>query len=137
MVLAAMAFRRVQRAMVLCRHFETDAGRCWRRRHRDGRSDVSDALRAKVYVVHRRDKLRASKIMQEKAFRNEKIEFIWNTASKEILGSPEEGVNGVRLRNCKRGEEQIFPCAGVFVAIGHKPNTDCSKASWTWTRLVT
>ena len=78
----------------------------------------------KVYVVHRRDKLRASKIMQEKAFRNEKIEFIWNTAVQEIVGTQEEGVTGVRLRNLLTGDEQIFPCAGVFVAIGHRPNTD-------------
>src|SRR5688500_4487979 len=79
---------------------------------------------AQVYVVPRRDKLRASKIMQEKAFRNEKIEFIWNTAVREILGTPEEGVTGVRLENLKTGDERIFPCSGVFVAIGHKPNTD-------------
>ena len=82
---------------------------------------------AKVYVVHRRDKLRASKIMQEKAFRNEKIEFIWNTAVQEILGTPEDGVTGVRLRNLQTGEERNFDCAGVFVAIGHKPNTDLFK----------
>ena len=79
---------------------------------------------AKVYVVHRREKLRASKIMQEKAFRNEKIEFIWNTAVQEIVGSQEEGVTGVRLRNLKTGDESIFACSGVFVAIGHKPNTE-------------
>jgi thioredoxin reductase (NADPH) len=81
----------------------------------------------KVYVVHRRDKLRASKIMQDKAFRNEKIEFIWNTAVEEILGSLEEGVTGVRLRNLETGDEHVFPCAGVFVAIGHKPNTELFK----------
>ena len=79
---------------------------------------------AKVYVVHRRDKLRASKIMQEKAFRNEKIEFIWDSAVEEIVGTPDEGVTGVRLRNLKTHEEMIFPCSGVFVAIGHRPNTD-------------
>src|SRR5438034_978250 len=79
---------------------------------------------SRVYVVHRRDKLRASKIMQEKAFRNEKIEFIWNTAVAEILGTPQDGVTGVRLKDLKHGEETVFPCAGVFVAIGHKPNTD-------------
>lgn len=79
---------------------------------------------SKVYVVHRRDKLRASKIMQEKAFRNEKIEFIWNTALVEILGTEEHGVTDVRLRNLQNGEERIFPCSGVFVAIGHKPNTE-------------
>jgi thioredoxin reductase (NADPH) len=82
---------------------------------------------AKVYVVHRRDKLRASKIMQEKAFQNEKIEFIWNTGVQEILGTPDEGVTGVRLRNLQTGEEQVFPCQGVFVAIGHKPNTELFK----------
>lgn len=82
---------------------------------------------AKVYVVHRRDKLRASKIMQEKAFRNEKIEFIWNSAVDEILGTPEEGVTAVRLRNLQTGDEREFPCAGVFVAIGHKPNTELFK----------
>src|SRR5215216_866479 len=78
----------------------------------------------KVFVVHRRDKLRASKIMQAKAFQNEKIDFIWNTAVDEIVGTRDEGVTGVRLRNLETGEEQVFPCAGVFVAIGHKPNTD-------------
>jgi len=82
---------------------------------------------AKVYVVHRRDKLRASKIMQEKAFRNEKIEFIWNTAVDEILGNNEHGVTGVHLRNLVNGEEGDFPCSGVFVAIGHKPNTELFK----------
>jgi thioredoxin reductase (NADPH) len=82
---------------------------------------------AKVYVVHRRDKLRASKIMQDKAFRNEKIEFIWNNAVQEILGNNDHGVTGVRLRNLVSGEEQIFPCAGVFIAIGHKPNTELFK----------
>ena len=79
---------------------------------------------AKVHVVHRRDKLRASKIMQEKAFQNEKIEFIWNTAVQEILGTMEDGVTGVRLRNLQTREERIFECSGVFVAIGHRPNTD-------------
>src|SRR6185503_13036363 len=82
---------------------------------------------AKVYVVHRRDKLRASKIMQEKAFRNEKIEFVWNTAVDEILGTPEDGVTAVRLRNLQTGEVSEFPCSGVFVAIGHKPNTELFK----------
>lgn len=82
---------------------------------------------AKVYVVHRRDRLRASKIMQEKAFRNEKIEFIWDTGVQEILGTQEDGVTGVHLKNLKTGEERVFPCAGVFVAIGHKPNTDLFK----------
>jgi len=82
---------------------------------------------AKVYVVHRRDKLRASKIMQEKAFGNEKIEFIWNSELVEILGTMEDGVTGVRLRNLQTSEESILDCAGVFVAIGHKPNTELFK----------
>jgi thioredoxin reductase (NADPH) len=79
---------------------------------------------SRVFVVHRRDKLRASKIMQEKAFHNPKLEFIWDTAVEEILGSLAEGVTGVRLRNLRTEEERIFPCSGVFVAIGHKPNTE-------------
>src|SRR4026209_138630 len=62
---------------------------------------------AKVYVVHRRDKLRASKIMQEKAFSNEKIEFIWDSGVEEILGTQEHGVTGVRLRNLQTGEERM------------------------------
>lgn len=82
---------------------------------------------SRVYVVHRRDKLRASKIMQEKAFKNDKIEFIWNTDVTEILGTPEHGVTDVRLRQIKTGEERIFSCAGVFVAIGHRPNTNLFK----------
>lgn len=82
---------------------------------------------SRVYVVHRRDKLRASKIMQDKAFANEKLEFIWNTSVEEILGTPADGVTGVRLRDLQTGEQRDFPCAGVFVAIGHKPNTDLFK----------
>lgn len=77
-----------------------------------------------VTVIHRRDTLRASKIMQDKAFKNEKINFIWNTGVEEILGTPQTGVVGVRIKNLKTGEESIFPCEGVFIAIGHKPNTD-------------
>jgi thioredoxin reductase (NADPH) len=82
---------------------------------------------SKVYLVHRRDKLRASKIMQDKAFHNKKIEFLWNSAVDEILGEPEAGVTDVRLRNLKTGEARTLPCAGVFIAIGHKPNTDLFK----------
>ena len=79
---------------------------------------------ARVFVIHRRDKLRASKIMQEKAFRNDKIEFVWDSEVTEILGTAEQGVTGVRLRNLAGDEKRTFPCDGVFVAIGHKPNTD-------------
>lgn len=81
----------------------------------------------RVTVVHRRDSLRASKIMQDKAFKNDKIDFIWDTAVEEILGSREAGVTGVRLKDLKTGEEREFPCEGVFVAIGHQPNTDLFK----------
>ncbi|MFN2453136.1 MAG: thioredoxin-disulfide reductase [Pyrinomonadaceae bacterium] len=82
---------------------------------------------SRVTVVHRRDTLRASKIMQEKAFNNDKIDFMWNTGIEEVLGSPETGVTGVRLRDTESGEERVFPCEGVFIAIGHKPNTDLFK----------
>jgi thioredoxin reductase (NADPH) len=82
---------------------------------------------SKVYVIHRRDKLRASKIMQDKAFQNEKIEFVWNTEVKEILGEPQSGVSGVSLRNVQTKEERVLPCSGVFIAIGHKPNTALFK----------
>ena len=81
----------------------------------------------RVFVVHRRDKLRASKIMQDKAFRNDKIEFIWNTDLTAIMGTSEQGVTGVHLRNVETGEERVFDCEGVFIAIGHKPNTDLFK----------
>ena len=76
---------------------------------------------AKVSVVHRRDKLRASKIMQDRALHNEKISFIWNTVVEDILGS--EVVTGARLKNVVTGKIADIPCAGVFVAIGHRPNT--------------
>jgi thioredoxin reductase (NADPH) len=79
---------------------------------------------SRVTVIHRRDRLRASKIMQDKAFKNPKIDFLWDTVVTEIVGNDEQGVTGVRIRNVKTGEERIFPCEGVFVAIGHKPNTE-------------
>ena len=76
---------------------------------------------SKVSVVHRRDKLRASKIMQDRAFKNEKIAFIWNSVVEEIYGH--EIVSGVRLRNVVTGRQTEMKTAGVFVAIGHVPNT--------------
>lgn len=79
---------------------------------------------ARVTVVHRREKLRASKIMQEKGFKNSKIDFIWNAEVTEILGTQETGVTGVRLLDTVTGAESEFACEGVFVAIGHKPNTE-------------
>lgn len=78
---------------------------------------------SRVTIIHRRDHLRASKIMQEKARKNEKIDFLWDTEVREILGSPETGVTGVRLFNNRTNEESVFQCEGVFVAIGHEPNT--------------
>jgi thioredoxin reductase (NADPH) len=76
---------------------------------------------SKVTVVHRRESLRASKIMQDRATNNAKIEFIWNSAVEEILGT--ESVTGVRLKNLVDGKTQEVKCEGVFVAIGHEPNT--------------
>jgi thioredoxin reductase (NADPH) len=74
-----------------------------------------------VYVVHRRDRLRAEKIFQERAFRNEKIEFIWNTVVTDILGDGR--VTGVRLRNIKTEEESTMEADGVFIYVGVIPNT--------------
>jgi len=78
-----------------------------------------------VTVIHRRDTLRASKIMQDRALNNPKISFIWDTGVEEILG--ENAVKGVRLKNLKTGKESEFPAEGVFVAIGHEPNTGFLK----------
>ena len=74
-----------------------------------------------VSLVHRRDKLRASKIMQDRAMKNEKISFVWNSVVEDILGA--DVVTGVRLRNVVTGKTVDMSCAGVFVAIGHRPNT--------------
>jgi thioredoxin reductase (NADPH) len=75
----------------------------------------------RVFVVHRRDKLRASKIMQDRAFKNERISFIWNSVIEDILGN--DVVTGVRLKNVVMGTTTTLPVSGVFVAIGHRPNT--------------
>jgi thioredoxin reductase (NADPH) len=75
----------------------------------------------KVSLVHRRDKLRASRIMQDRAMKNEKVSFIWNSVVEDILGH--DVVTGVRLKNVVTGKTSEVPCAGVFVAIGHRPNT--------------
>jgi thioredoxin reductase (NADPH) len=76
-----------------------------------------------VYVVHRRDKLRASKVMQDKAFANPRIEFIWNTVVEEIHDADTGEVTGVALRDLVTGERSNLAVDGVFVAIGHTPNT--------------
>jgi len=76
-----------------------------------------------VVVVHRRDTLRASKIMQERALKNPRIRFIWDSELVEVLGIEENKVRGVRLKNLKTGEISEHATAGVFIAIGHQPNT--------------
>ncbi|MCO6509765.1 MAG: thioredoxin-disulfide reductase [Aridibacter famidurans] len=82
---------------------------------------------SKVTIVHRRDEFRASAIMQDRALKDPKIEVLWNTEVREILGSQDEGVTSVRLYNNVSGEETDFATGGVFIAIGHKPNTDLFK----------
>ena len=77
-------------------------------------------------MVVRRDELRASKAMQERVFANEKIEVLWNSKPNEILGDI-DGVNGLRIEDSKSGETKDIELMGVFLAIGHKPNTDLFK----------
>jgi len=78
---------------------------------------------SKVSVIHRRDSLRASKIMQDRAFKNEKVEFIWNSVVEEILGEKGKGVTGVKLKNIETEQITEMKIDGVFIAIGHNPNT--------------
>lgn len=80
---------------------------------------------SKVTLVHRRDKLRASKIMQDRAMGNEKIAFQWNSQLDEVLG--DEVVTGIRVRNTQTHQTEDIPLSGVFVAIGHTPNTSLFK----------
>ena len=82
---------------------------------------------SKVTVIHRRDKLRASKIMQDRAFKNPKIEFIWDTVVDEIHDVEAKNVRSIKLTNLKTKEVRDFKCDGVFVAIGHEPNTQIFK----------
>jgi thioredoxin reductase (NADPH) len=91
-----------------------------------GDSAVEEALfltrfASEVTIIHRRDKLRASNIMAERAFKNEKIRIQWDSVVEEILG--EEKVEGVRIRNVKTGEESVIKCEGYFAALGHIPST--------------
>lgn len=79
----------------------------------------------RVTVIHRRDTLRASKIMQDRAKQNDKIKFAWDSFVEEVQG--EEIVTGITVRNTKTQQSNLIPCAGVFVAIGHRPNTDIFK----------
>ncbi len=79
----------------------------------------------KVTVIHRRDKLRASKIMQERAFKNNKIEFVWDSEIVDVIG--ENSVTGIKIKNIKTNQVSEMEIQGLFIAIGHKPNTDFLK----------
>lgn len=81
----------------------------------------------RVRVLHRRDQLRASKILQERAFQNEKMEFIWNTVPTEIVGNAEGKVIGVKTQNTVTGAEEYLETDGVFIFVGHIPNNDLLK----------
>ncbi len=78
-------------------------------------------------MVHRRDKLRASMIMQERALANSKIQMEWNSTLDEVLGNDKEGVTGTRLKATTDGASRELGASGVFLAIGHTPNTDLLK----------
>jgi thioredoxin reductase (NADPH) len=80
-----------------------------------------------VYLIHRRDTLRASKIMAERTLANPKIKPVWNSVVTEVLDVKQDKVTGVRLKNVSSGKESTLDCAGVFVAIGHVPNTQLFK----------
>jgi thioredoxin reductase (NADPH) len=77
-----------------------------------------------VYMVHRRDSLRASKIMQERALKNPKIQMKWNRVLKEVIGNDKDGVTAARLASTVQAADEEVACSGVFLAIGHTPNTD-------------
>jgi thioredoxin reductase (NADPH) len=79
----------------------------------------------KVTVIHRRDTLRASKIMQDRAFANDRIEFLWDTVVTDLLG--DETLTGAKMENVRTGERSELALSGLFVAIGHRPNTDLFK----------
>jgi thioredoxin reductase (NADPH) len=80
-----------------------------------------------VHLIHRRNSLRASKIMAERALSNPKIKPIWDSAVTEVLDVQQDKVTAVKLKNLRTGEESTLPCAGVFIAIGHVPNTTVFK----------
>jgi thioredoxin reductase (NADPH) len=80
-----------------------------------------------VYMIHRRDSLRASKIMSDRALANPKIKPIWDSVVTEVLDVKQDKVTGVRVKNLKTNAESVVDCAGVFVAIGHVPNTNIFK----------
>ena len=76
-----------------------------------------------VSIVHRRDQLRASKIMQDRLFRNPKVKFVWNSVVSDVLDVERGEVTGIKLKDAKTGNETIKDCDGVFIGIGHSPNT--------------
>ena len=100
-----------------------------------GNSAVEEAMyltnhAKKVYVVHRGDKFKAEKILQERLFKNEKIEVIWNHQLDEVLGTENpKSVTGARLKNSITGEKKDMNIDGIFIAIGHKPNSDLFKTT--------
>lgn len=85
----------------------------------------------KVTVIHRRDELRASAIMAERAKKNDKIDFIWDTVVDEVIGTKESGVSALKLRNLKTGEVNFLNVSALFVAIGHIPNTQIFQGQLT------
>ncbi len=98
-----------------------------------GNTAVEEALyltnhASKVTLIHRRDELRAEKILQDRLFRNPKVEILWDTVLDEVLGEEDPlGVTGIRVRNVKTGDTQDIALDGVFIAIGHRPNTEMFK----------
>jgi thioredoxin reductase (NADPH) len=84
-------------------------------------------MASKVTVIHRRDKLRASMVMQQRAIANPKIAWAWNQGVEEVLGDKKSGVRGVRTKDTKTGEIRELPLGGLFIAIGHDPNTQLFK----------
>jgi thioredoxin reductase (NADPH) len=85
-------------------------------------TDYLTKFASKVYVIHRRDELRASKIMQERVLSNAKVQMVWNSVVVDVLG--EKVITAVRLKNLKTNEVRDLPCGGLFLAIGHTPNTE-------------
>ncbi|MEY3533490.1 MAG: thioredoxin-disulfide reductase, partial [Pseudomonadota bacterium] len=98
-----------------------------------GNTAVEEALfltnfASKVTLIHRRDSLRAEKIMQDRLFKNPKVELVWNSEVTEVQGTEAPvGVTGVKTRNLQTGAEAVIPCAGFFVAIGHAPASELVK----------
>lgn len=99
-----------------------------------GDSAVEEALfltrfATRVWLVHRRDELRASKIMQKRLLAEPRVEIVWDSVVKEVLGEEPVGVTGLLLRDVHTGQERTLPCHGVFLAIGHDPNTGFVKGT--------